>query len=330
MFRLLTAGLVSVLLLSPEAIADAQGARPPVKGADRADSIPAAFMPPPGMCRVWLDAVPPTQQPAPTDCSLAIRNKPPNGRIVYGPVKRGTSEKRMELPVKRYDGKGAPKVRGPIKPPDRPAFEIGEREPWEARRITDAQLFGEGPALPPASSYPGGGFPVGSGGGSALDGFIAPGGQALIGTGPITDPRFFSGAPPPGRGSANCLDRDGDGWCDDFRFGPPPCLDQDRDGRCDDLPAFASLPYPQVLPQMQSALDVVQGRPSVEVARWLGTNEFVARLPDRGRGGTPWRAIFLDANTNSLLQVWTDRDRDGLVDRIEVFRDGQRVKLIQR
>jgi hypothetical protein len=65
------------------------------------------------------------------------------------------------------------------------------------------------------------------------------------------------------------------------------------------------------------------------VAQWLGTNEFVARLPDQGRG-IPWRVIFLDATSNQLLQVWTDRDRDGLVDRVEVFRNGQRAKLIQR
>jgi hypothetical protein len=80
---------------------------------------------------------------------------------------------------------------------------------------------------------------------------------------------------------------------------------------------------------MRSALDVVQGRGSIEVARWLGTNEFTIRLPDQGASGVPWRAIFLDAN-NQLLQVWTDRNRDGLAERVEIFRNGQRVKLIQR
>ena len=80
---------------------------------------------------------------------------------------------------------------------------------------------------------------------------------------------------------------------------------------------------------MQAAVDVVQGRSNAEVAQWLGTNEFVVRLPDQGRG-TPWRAIFLDATGTDLLQVWTDRNRDGRADRVEVFRNGQRVKLIQR
>jgi hypothetical protein len=35
------------------------------------------------MCRIWLDNVPPAQQPAPTDCASAVRNKPRNGRVVF-------------------------------------------------------------------------------------------------------------------------------------------------------------------------------------------------------------------------------------------------------
>ena len=41
------------------------------------------------MCRIWLNGVPPTQQPAPTECSLAVRNKPPNGTVIYGPQEGG-------------------------------------------------------------------------------------------------------------------------------------------------------------------------------------------------------------------------------------------------
>ncbi|MGQ0765063.1 MAG: hypothetical protein ACT4OZ_05280 [Gemmatimonadota bacterium] len=47
--------------------------------------VPAQFMPPPGMCRIWLDNVPPAQQPAPTDCATAIRRKPQNARVIFGP-----------------------------------------------------------------------------------------------------------------------------------------------------------------------------------------------------------------------------------------------------
>jgi len=80
---------------------------------------------------------------------------------------------------------------------------------------------------------------------------------------------------------------------------------------------------------MRAVLDVVQGRPSVEVMQWIGTNEFSVRVPGQGRGGVPWRAIFLDQR-GELLQVWTDVNRDGRADRVEIFRNGERVKLIQR
>ncbi len=52
--------------------------KPPSKG-----DVPADQMPPAGMCRVWLENVPPAQQPAPTDCPSAIRNRPPNGRVIF-------------------------------------------------------------------------------------------------------------------------------------------------------------------------------------------------------------------------------------------------------
>ena len=57
------------------------------QGRDRnrsSDDIPAGYRPPPGMCRVWVGGVPPGQQPAPTDCRSAIRNRPPNGRVIFG------------------------------------------------------------------------------------------------------------------------------------------------------------------------------------------------------------------------------------------------------
>jgi hypothetical protein len=57
------------------------------QGRDRnrgPDDIPPGYRPPPGMCRVWVDGVPPGQQPAPTDCRTAIRNRPANGRVIFG------------------------------------------------------------------------------------------------------------------------------------------------------------------------------------------------------------------------------------------------------
>jgi hypothetical protein len=39
---------------------------------------------PTGTCRVWIDGVPASRQPAPTDCATARRNQPRNSRIIYG------------------------------------------------------------------------------------------------------------------------------------------------------------------------------------------------------------------------------------------------------
>ena len=228
--------------------------------------------------------------------------------------------------VKPPDKKGPPLI-----PPDIPQLDLrAQRENWESKRISDEQLFGDKPASTSASSYPGS-PPSPAGPLGSYGGYVGPNGTA-VSIGPINDPRYFSNNNnfrPPGTGSSVCLDRDGDGWCDDSRYGPPVCLDKDQDGRCDDLPGYASQAYPQTLPRMTSVLDVIQGRTSSEVMTWLGTNEFTLRVPDQGRGGTPWRAIFLD-QAGAVLQVWTDTNRDGLTDRVEIFKNGQRAKLIQR
>jgi len=50
----------------------------------RTDKVPPGHEPPPGMCRIWIDGVPAGQQPAPTDCATAVRNRPANGRVIFG------------------------------------------------------------------------------------------------------------------------------------------------------------------------------------------------------------------------------------------------------
>jgi hypothetical protein len=67
------------------------------------DDIPKAYRPPPGMCRIWLDKVPPKQQPAPTDCPTAVKNKPANGRVIFGDdyVEKGKKPDEKELPFLR-------------------------------------------------------------------------------------------------------------------------------------------------------------------------------------------------------------------------------------
>lgn len=50
----------------------------------RSAVVPRGHLPPPGLCRIWIDGVPPGRQPAPMDCATARRNRPANARIIYG------------------------------------------------------------------------------------------------------------------------------------------------------------------------------------------------------------------------------------------------------
>lgn len=56
--------------------------------------MPESFTPPAGLCRLWISGVPASQQPAPTDCASAIRNRPSNAAVVFGPQLRGESMER--------------------------------------------------------------------------------------------------------------------------------------------------------------------------------------------------------------------------------------------
>jgi hypothetical protein len=58
----------------------------------REPQVPVTFTPPAGLCRVWLDGVPASQQPAPTDCASAIKNRPANAAVVFGPAAKRRSE----------------------------------------------------------------------------------------------------------------------------------------------------------------------------------------------------------------------------------------------
>lgn len=63
-----------------------------IASAQRATPIPARYMPPAGMCRVWLAGVFPAQQPAPTTCDVARANLRPNSRLIYGGSLRGAGQ----------------------------------------------------------------------------------------------------------------------------------------------------------------------------------------------------------------------------------------------
>jgi hypothetical protein len=48
------------------------------------DRVPPGHLPPPGMCRVWIEGVPPGHQPPVTDCATAQAQRTANSRIIYG------------------------------------------------------------------------------------------------------------------------------------------------------------------------------------------------------------------------------------------------------
>lgn len=52
--------------------------------SSREQIVPPAFYPPAGMCRIWINEVPAGRQPAPTDCASAVRNRPTNGKVLFG------------------------------------------------------------------------------------------------------------------------------------------------------------------------------------------------------------------------------------------------------
>ena len=76
--EMVAAALAAVALASP---AWAQG-----RGGDhdRDARIPPGQMPSAGMCRIWINGVPPGRQPGQTDCATARANLPRNAQIIYG------------------------------------------------------------------------------------------------------------------------------------------------------------------------------------------------------------------------------------------------------
>jgi hypothetical protein len=82
--------------------------------------VPRTHLPPPGMCRIWLDNVPAAQQPAPTDCASAVRNRPRNGRVIFNDEPRNPKlplVKSLKGPAGESAGeRKEPEEPGPAKP----------------------------------------------------------------------------------------------------------------------------------------------------------------------------------------------------------------------
>src|SRR6478672_3920477 len=84
-------GLVALVFTA--GVAEAQRPvpqKPQNQQSQRRDQIvPPGFFPPAGMCRIWLNDVPASQQPAPTDCASAVRNRPANAKVLFGDEPKG-------------------------------------------------------------------------------------------------------------------------------------------------------------------------------------------------------------------------------------------------
>ena len=90
-YRSLIASAAALLFLALPAAAEGQA-----RSASARDTVPLGMLPPTGKCRIWMDGVPAAQQPAATDCSTALRQRPANGTILYGPASRETSGGRFD------------------------------------------------------------------------------------------------------------------------------------------------------------------------------------------------------------------------------------------
>ncbi len=123
--RLLPAAVVALLAVPATGAAQSRALVP--KEAPREassekpkDSMPAQMMPPAGKCRIWMEGVPASRQPAPTDCATALRQKPANGTVIYGPPARDAGNARFQAaPARDARPKAPVATPAPAKtPPD--------------------------------------------------------------------------------------------------------------------------------------------------------------------------------------------------------------------
>lgn len=89
--------------------------------AKKGNAIPADSRPPKGMCRIWIEGVPAAQQPAATDCPTAIKNRPSNGKVIFGDDFADSTKKAGDKPKLPPNAKGFTGGKPPafqIKPPE--------------------------------------------------------------------------------------------------------------------------------------------------------------------------------------------------------------------
>jgi hypothetical protein len=86
-WRLLAPAVLGLVLSAGVAEAQrrpSQSGKAQTEQSRRDPAVPKGFAPPAGMCRIWINDVPASKQPAPTDCASAVRNRPANGKVLFG------------------------------------------------------------------------------------------------------------------------------------------------------------------------------------------------------------------------------------------------------
>lgn len=98
---MLTAGVAEAQRPVPQRSQPSRSQPTQQSHGSREQTVPPGFYPPAGMCRIWINGVPAGQQPAPTDCASAVRNRPANARVLFGddPPKKGKSDKKKSSPA---------------------------------------------------------------------------------------------------------------------------------------------------------------------------------------------------------------------------------------
>lgn len=225
------------------ALGVAVGAPPlQAQGKIAADTaLPAAYRPPAGMCRVWLEGVSATQQPASTDCAAAMRTRPPRSRVIFGD------------PVRENPPAGSSAFRAGSAAYDTPALpQFQPRRDDSANETPKRHLHGD---LCLDADHDGvcddSAMPADACIDANRDGKCDDDRRDVAGL--VERGEFRAGSALGGV----CIDRNHDGKCDETWAAGDVCLDRNHDGKCDEpVPALkaesAERPTPAPAPTKQA------------------------------------------------------------------------------
>jgi hypothetical protein len=86
--------------------------------------------------------------------------------------------------------------------------------------------------------------------------------------------------------------------------------------------------YPSTLPETVLGTIFGGGGRLAETRRWVGSGDVRPRYVDADRNGRPEVVSWYDAG-GRLFQRWTDENRDGRADRVELIENARVVRTIR-